>query len=449
MSSIANIKEAIRLCGAARITPFIWGFHGLGKSSVVKQIASENGWGCVDLRCSQIEASDIRGLPDKSKGRTIYLPPADMPVGDLSGDDLTLELVRPFLEDLAEARINYTELKPQEQLEAILTLASTDMDVDRRYRSHLKAMQPRFQRGIMFLDEINRAADDVLQAAFQFVQDREIGQYVLPPGWMLVAAGNYTEGYQTGGFLDGAFLDRFCHIDFPRGDTSLDDWVSYMHEVHGDDASEVIEFTTSDVQHLDGKMDGERGFSVQPSRRSWDSVIRVLKLCKVQKYSDIAKLLVLQGLVGTDLGNTFFRYNCPVKPRDVLTHGVERYRSAINDLNRGQISGLMWALSTMARDKITDERIAGVCLDFAEILAKHRDKDLTVAFCKQLLTTCSNDGQDRTRVAVISNPTLAKMIGAFNKKSGAKKTFLDYLLDRPALQGLIAEVSWGGTGNDE
>ena len=59
MAKISTLKEAIKICRAANVTPFIWGHRGLGKSSLVKQVAAENGWGFIDMRCSQLEASNL------------------------------------------------------------------------------------------------------------------------------------------------------------------------------------------------------------------------------------------------------------------------------------------------------------------------------------------------------------------------------------------------------
>ena len=88
MAKISTIKEAIQICRAAKVTPFIWGHRGLGKSSLVSQITAEENWGFIDLRCSQLEASDVRGLPDRVGGRTAYLPPVDMPVGDMTPEQI-------------------------------------------------------------------------------------------------------------------------------------------------------------------------------------------------------------------------------------------------------------------------------------------------------------------------------------------------------------------------
>ena len=68
----------------------------------------------------------------------------------------------------------------------------------------------------------------MLQAIFQLVLDRRVGQYVLPPGWCVVAAGNYMEGYQVSGFNDAAFLDRFCHLTLSGGETTLEEWVNFV-----------------------------------------------------------------------------------------------------------------------------------------------------------------------------------------------------------------------------
>jgi MoxR-like ATPase len=177
MATINVIKESLNICRDAGITAFIWGHRGLGKSSLVQQSAAENGWGFIDLRCSQLEASDIRGLPDRGDdNRTHFLPPADMPLADLS-----FEQIQTQLADVLGIKAKGGGENVADQIAK--TLESADLDTQRRYFQKLQEMQSRFQRGILFLDEVNRAQDDVLQAVFQLVLDRRVGQYVLPPGW--------------------------------------------------------------------------------------------------------------------------------------------------------------------------------------------------------------------------------------------------------------------------
>lgn len=450
MAKISVIKEALLICRDANITPFIWGHRGLGKSSIVRQVAEDNGWSFIDLRCSQLEASDIRGLPDRGDdNRTHYLPPADMPLANMSNEqifaDLAVILGLPVKGgDGADAGKLADSIAKK--------LDGSDLELLRKYEQRRQELQSRNQRGILFLDEVNRAQDDVLQAVFQLILDRRVGQYVLPPGWAVVAAGNFMEGYRVGGFDDPAFLNRFCHIILAGGETTLEEWVNYMSTVHGPDSTDVIEFASQNVKHLDGDISGELGFTIQPSRRSWEMITRVQKVVKEGKYSDSAKVEVYAGLIGRELALSYSRYSCPVKPRDLISQGVKVYESKLKKLDRNQLTGLMWGLVSFCKNQIDKDEIATVCLDFAAYMVKEaNDKDVVVAFCRALVSGGnSNDHQEKARAAVISNPRLAKMISKFNKRQGnEKKTFVDRLTERPEFQAVLSKVSWGVADNED
>jgi len=449
MASVNLIKRVLGVCHAAGLTPFIWGHRGLGKSSLVSQYAKENGFGFIDLRCSQMEASDIRGLPDTSKDAegnvtTVFRPPADMPIGDMSDDDVT--------EALAESLGIDSKLHPVKMSAAIAQkIDSKDLNVRRRYEAALTSLQPRYQRGVLFLDEVNRGADDVLQAIFQLILDRRVGQYVLPPGWMVVAAGNYMEGYRVGGFDDPAFLNRFCHVDLSGGESTVEEWVNYMSASHGGDAASVIEFASQNVKHLDGDVKGERGFTVQPSRRSWEQVVRADKVMRDTNVDEGTRIEILAGLIGRELALSYTRYDCPVKPKELLQDGVKRHSSALSKLSRNQMTGLMWGLVSFCKTKMEDDKTATVCLDFAEYMLQHvKDKDVIVAFCRALVAQGSNDHHDKTRLATISNPKLAEMLAKWASKSpDHKKTFIDRLSERPALQDILSKAAWGSDKDEK
>jgi len=450
MARVKVLQEAIMLCGKAKITPFVWGHRGLGKSSIVRELAAHNNMGFVDFRCSQVEASDLRGLPDRVDGRTVFLPPADMPRGDLPYNQILGIILAPFQKG-GLYPLNFTSSDPQKQHAELLDTINTDIHAHRVYVQNQKTIQPRFERGIIFLDELNRAQDDVQQAAFQFVLDREIGQYVLPPEWIVVVAGNYNEGYQVSGFTDPAFLDRFCHLTFSAGESTLEDWIYYMTSAHGGNAAAVIEFASQNMKHLDGELEGELGFNIMPSRRSWEGVVRVEEVCSNGGFTNDALHEVISGLVGRELALTYQRYNCPVKPRDLLKNGVSKHVSVMNGLNRGQLTGLMWGLVSCVLENIDKDEVANVCLDFAEFMVQHKDKDLAVAFCRSMVTSGASSGQEKAAAALVSNPRLAKMVGKFNIRQGNRKSFIDRVNDRPKLQSVLASVAWGSnsSGSDE
>lgn len=429
MASISTIKSALNVCRKANITPFIWGVHGIGKSSAVNQFAKQNRMGFVDCRCSQMEGVDIRGLVVEDNGRTSYLVPRELPVGDMTYHEVMLELAKVL--DI-ENPSDDVETIEQQICDA---LKDADNKTIIKYNQRYYELQPRLENGILFLDELNRAQDDVLQAVFQLVLDRAVGSYVLPPGWSVVVAGNYMEGYVVNGFDDPAFLDRFCHIKLSPGEATANEWASWMVNEYGDDAEKVIQFALQNMKHLDGEPKGELGFQITPSRRSWSAVTRVLAACRELQVDEIVKLEVISGLIGTDLAISFCNFDCPIQPLEVLNAGIKKYRKRIIELTRNQLIGLMWGVASFAKDKVnTDDKIATNCLDLAEFLLKNQpDKDLVVAFCRSLV---NENVHEDLRSAVIANPALARLGAKYGKTGG----FLAKLNSRPELQELLSNV---------
>lgn len=447
---VRTLKDAIMLSRKARVTPFIWGHRGLGKSQVTAQTAAENGLGFSDWRLSQCESSDLRGLPlaDEEKGLTRFLAPEDLPTGGLTWDQYIekLQLVEVMEKSLTKTQLKKL-IKADEQLlqnpdEVIKILASLGKynEADQIAKRQAE-LQPKLTEGILFLDEINRAQDDVLQAVFQLVLDRRLGTYALPTGWHIVCAGNYNEGqYVTNGFTDAAFLDRFTHINLDGGEPTLEEWVNYMSSRHGDAAVSIIEFATQNPKHLDGDISGELGFTIQPSRRSWEAALKIEKAYRGSEgeFSDESRLGLIAGLIGHELTRCYLEYNCPVRPKDLVNDGVSKHKSALQKLNRGQRTGLCWGLVSYLKGKVDDDKKAKVALDFAEYLTTCKDKDIAVAFCNLMI----GGNNQKARSAMVSNPSVAKLISRF-KENGGKKTFVDRLNERPKLQNVLSECAWG------
>lgn len=413
MARIGIIKEAIGICRDANIALMIWGKHGLGKSAIVSQVATENQMGIVNLRLSQLEASDIRGMPDKDdEGRTVYRPPSEMPRAEVTWEE-------------AQKMVS-EEKDPAKQFELA------------------ERLQPRMQKGILFLDESFRAQDDVQQAVFELVYDRKVGQYVLPPEWSIVCANNFFEGYLTNAFMDPAFLDRFCHIILSDGESTTQEWVNYMIQQHGDAAAEIIEFCAAAQENLDGRGSHELGFSITPSRRSWDLVARVNAACAGSNYSQEAHTEVMAGIVGRDMALQYSRYKCPVKPRDVIEKGVNTLESKLNKLVRNQYVGLTWGLGSHLANHMNDQKYITVALDFAEwMLHNTPEKDLTTGFLAGLVTGDANDRIKSTRRAALANPKVAALVNKAEKKIGKKNTLLQELEKRPELAKLVSKTAWG------
>ena len=61
------------------LSAMIWGPPGIGKSSLVQQIAQAHELDFVDVRLSQLAPTDLRGLPVPENGITYWAPPEFLP----------------------------------------------------------------------------------------------------------------------------------------------------------------------------------------------------------------------------------------------------------------------------------------------------------------------------------------------------------------------------------
>jgi hypothetical protein len=132
-----------------QISTMIWGAPGIGKSSIVSQLATEHQLQFIDVRLSQLAPTDLRGLPVAEDGRSKWFPP---------------------------------EFLPQSGV------------------------------GILFLDEINMAPPAMQGMAQQLILDRRVGSYTVPDGWFIWAAGNRKED-RAGVFdMPAPLSNRFLHL---------------------------------------------------------------------------------------------------------------------------------------------------------------------------------------------------------------------------------------------
>lgn len=216
---ISAIKKNLHLIFSGRqtITPFIWGKPGIGKSQLVRQVALELGLDFIDLRLSQIDSTDLRGIPYAvpNEGLCKWLPPEFLPF------------------------------------------------------EHLQKFKD--TKGIVLLDEFNRARPDVLQSAFQLILDRSVGINKLLDTWFIVAARNLGMEDRTDVMeMDSALRNRFIHFTV---EVNLIDWIEWAecHQIHSD----VINFINGKPNLLfQAPSSDEENVFVTP--RSWEKFSDIL-----------------------------------------------------------------------------------------------------------------------------------------------------------------------------
>ncbi len=217
----------------------LWGSRGVGKSSIVHQVAAHHGVPLTDLRLTTLEPVDIRGAiyADERQGRTVWFPPEFLPAPD----------------------------------------------------------EP---AGILFLDELT-AADPRLQvSAYSLILDRRAGNYRLPEGWMVVAAGNASFHGAVSHDMGTALADRMFHLHVQA---SVEAFLAYALERGL--APEVMAYLKVRPDRLDdtaAQLEGDHLVGASP--RGWEDVSRVLQA----RLSDEARQVLVRGRIGAANAAEFF-----------------------------------------------------------------------------------------------------------------------------------------------
>jgi hypothetical protein len=139
----------------------LWGPPGIGKSSIVADVAKRHGLRLLDLRLSQLAPTDLRGLPVAENGVSRWFPPEFLPTDGA---------------------------------------------------------------GVLFLDEINMAPPAMQGIAQQLILDRRVGSYQVPSGWFIWAAGNRKSDRAAVFEMPSALANRFIHLDLEPDLDSFKAW---------------------------------------------------------------------------------------------------------------------------------------------------------------------------------------------------------------------------------
>lgn len=233
----SNLIKTLTSLTQQKVPTFLWGAPGVGKSSIVKQIAKAKGVEFIDLRLALMDPTDLKGIPfyDKDSHSALWAPPAFLP---RSGD------------------------------------------------------------GILFLDELNSAAPSVQASAYQLILDRKVGEYELPSGWSIVAAGNREGDRGVTYKMPLPLANRFVHLDM---EVNVDDWREWAYKKGIDER--IISYISFKNEHL-FKFDAKSDAKTFATPRSWEYVDSILKSALE---ADVM-LDVISGAVGKEVAVGFLSF---------------------------------------------------------------------------------------------------------------------------------------------
>ena len=211
----------------------IWGAPGIGKSNVVDQFSKKLGIGLNDVRTILLDPVDLRGLPwvDKEKNKAMTAIPDFLPGPDDS------------------------------------------------------------EEGILFLDELTSAPKQVQGALYQLILDRKIGEYKLPDGWHIIAAGNRMTDRGVTTRMPTPLANRFYHIDM---EVSFDDWMEWANDkTLGNVTPEITSFMRFKPALLHEFDPGSDAVAF-PTPRSWEIMSKMSNGMNFER----AKGIVGEGAAG-------------------------------------------------------------------------------------------------------------------------------------------------------
>jgi len=330
-----ELKALVKLYFKAKRALFVWGATGIGKSQTIKQagqeiaaelkleytedithINDEKYFVVIDIRLAQCDPSDLRGIPiyDKEKMATVWLPPE---------------------------------------------------------------MFPRKGHGIIFYDELNLSPPLVQASAYQMILDRRLGTYVVPDGFLLIAAGNRLEDRASVFEMSAPLKNRFGHCQLKE--PSVEAWTRWAVD-KGIDMRIIgfINFRRTAIYGFDPKLK-ENAF---PTPRAWQHLSELVISIKSDQLSLIQQIASTQ--VGVGMAGelaTFIRVKDKLKPMDYYLKDPDG--CDLPDENTQP--DLIWALITSFAEHYKDHSDTATLTKILAVL-KRMNEEYAVFTLKLMVT---------------------------------------------------------------
>jgi len=276
--NITDVKVLIKTMIQKKcpVTPMLWGRHGLGKSSAIRQVGDELGYRLLDIRLAQKEAIDITGMlftfEDKKLGMSVTSahPP------------------QWFADALKNGKV------------------------------------------ILFLDEFNMARREVTNATFELVLDRKLNNVPLPDDVFIVCAGNpEDERYDGVTPMSESLIDRLMHI---KVTPDVDGWLKWAEKEEINPSLVSFIRATPEALYHNNKLDEKFPVTIKHSERSIARCSEVLKLQLDTELQYECFCGILGAEVATLFVKTIEKENMPVTVKEVYAmkpetkERLKRYR---------------------------------------------------------------------------------------------------------------------------
>lgn len=235
---------------------FLEGEPGIGKTQLAEQIAKELGIGFVALSLTHHTRNTVLGLPTICEDETL------------------------------EGKIKYTQYTMSE------ILALVEKEVKKGY-----------QEGILLIDEFACMAESLVAPMLAFLQTKNIGNHVLPEGWVLILCSNPTKYNKSSRTFDTAIMDRVRKMEITF---DVKGFLAYAKEQKFH--SVIVEYLSQykeDVQVCHPAKGGEEAVIV--TTRGWENLSHCL-IAYEELGQKVSYELIYQFIKSAKIAGRFYRF---------------------------------------------------------------------------------------------------------------------------------------------
>lgn len=288
----SDLKSEIKQNMQAGINTMIWGSPGIGKSEIPEQVAKETNRTLLGFRANLFDPVDVRGVPyvvqmkDTLKRFTRWAVPDIFPIATRDGNE-----------------------------------------------------------GIFFIDELPTAPPATQNAFLQLLITREVGNYKMPDGWSIIAAGNRLTDAAAVYQMPSPVRNRLSHYELAA---DLEDWCAWAVS-NGVDTS-LVSFIRYRPNLLFDFNPENYAF---PTPRSWYFVDKRLKLPNV---GEETLFYGVSSLVGDGPAGEYIAFReiySSLPDIDALIDNPKTYKSDDNP-------AVLYALSGALAARACDEKMENI-----------------------------------------------------------------------------------------
>lgn len=214
-TTLKQVEPLIPQLWKAGIVPFLHSSPAQGKSSLARQLAEQYKLKVIDLRLTELDSTDLSGLPYFNNGKAEFMPFNTFPL--------------------------------------------QDTPVPNGYNGWL-----------LLLDEFNSANQAVMAAAYKLILDRQVGQHKLHDKVVMIACGNLESDNAVVNPMSSALISRFAHFDISL---NVDDWLEWATKAGIDyRITSYLSYRKANLYSF--KPDATSPYA---SPRTWEMVSKVIK----------------------------------------------------------------------------------------------------------------------------------------------------------------------------